>query len=62
MPDTAKEQIDVTRLNRKERRRFPIKIAGRNLPFVKAIYKTVANYNALRAKEIEADKQHDSKR
>lgn len=50
-----KEQIDITRLNRAERRRFPIKIAGRNLPFVKAIHNTITNYNDLRAKEIESD-------
>lgn len=60
-----KEQIDITRLNRAERRRIGSRvhmpIHGRNLPFVKAIHKTVAEYNALRAKEIEADNQHDTK-
>lgn len=62
----TKEQVDITRFNRKKRRelrqRIHITIPGRNLPFVKAIHKTIENFDAMRAKEIEADiKEHGGK-
>lgn len=63
MPTEAPQKLDVTRLNRVERRRmkknFRVVIPGRNLPYVKSVHKTVENYYALRAKELEQDTKNN---
>lgn len=53
---TENSRVDLTRLNRKDRRRIGKrargKILGRNLPFSRAAYGTLKNFNELREKEI----------
>jgi hypothetical protein len=51
------QTVDITRFNRKDRRRLKpqigVMLQGRNLPFEKKLHKTVANFNEMRLKEIE---------
>lgn len=53
--------IDVTRWNRKERRRIQKKtghkIPGRSLPYVKSVHKSWELYNELRAEELKRDEE-----
>jgi hypothetical protein len=50
------KQVDLTRLNRKQRRNIGTqvgsKIMGRNLPYVKSKWLSLEEFNKQRAKEI----------
>lgn len=53
--------MDITRMNRKQRRelrqRIHLTIPGRNLPYEKAKHGSLAQYYDLREKEIQADQK-----
>lgn len=58
-------KIDITRLNRHERRKFQkvtgVPVLGRNLPYIKDLHGSLEDYKAQRAKEIAQD-QEEAKR
>lgn len=58
------KQVDLTRLNRKQRRNIGTqtgnKIMGRNLPYVKSKWLSLEEFNKQREKEI-ADESHEQK-
>lgn len=53
--------VDVTRWNRKDRRRLQkqtkTKIPGRNLSYVKSVHKSWELYNKMRAEELKRDEE-----
>ena len=60
----TKQTVDISRFNRAERRKLKpqigITIPGRNLPFERKTHGTVSNYNILRAKELEDEKNRQA--
>lgn len=51
--------VDITRLNRTQRRDYQKKtgnkVFGRNLPYIKEIHGNISNYYTLREEEIKKD-------
>jgi hypothetical protein len=60
-PKNTGQSVDITRQNRKERRRFSkganlgFMIPGRHLPYVKKQHGEITDFYALRDKEIEQE-------
>jgi hypothetical protein len=61
-PKQPTESVDITRLNRAERRKMmksgkmPVMIPGRNLPFVKKFHGEITNFYGMRDKELKEEK------
>jgi hypothetical protein len=58
-PQTETKSVDISRLNRKERRNIGRqakgKLMGRNMPYQKNLHHSVELFNKLRADEIEEE-------
>lgn len=61
MEQNKEERVDLSRLNRRQRRAhgkaMGMKIPGRNLPYVKAVHGSWKEYNKLRDEEIKREQE-----